>query len=89
MGFAVPISQWFRGPLQQRVRGALTGNVLRDTGMFDMDFLETLVDQHQSGVREHSPALWSLLMFDSFLRQVHHGAGSEPSPERPTAGALA
>ena len=36
--------------------------------------LERLVDQHQSGEREHSAVLWSLLMFESFLRQVHDGA---------------
>ena len=45
-----------------------------DTGLFDTGYLMALVDQHQSGEREHSPVLWSLLMFESFLRQVHDGA---------------
>jgi asparagine synthase (glutamine-hydrolysing) len=26
------------------------------------------VDQHQSGLRDYSTALWTLLMFESFLR---------------------
>jgi len=30
-----------------------------------------LLDQHQSGERDHSAALWSLSMFEAFLRQVH------------------
>ena len=30
----------------------------------------TLVDQHQSGARDHSAALWMLSMMESFLRQV-------------------
>jgi asparagine synthase (glutamine-hydrolysing) len=30
-----------------------------------------LLDQHQSGERDHSAALWSLSMFEASLRQVH------------------
>ncbi len=73
MGFAVPISEWFRGPLRDRVRAALTGSTLAETGFFDMAYVRTLLDQHQSGLREHGAALWALLMFEAFLRQVHDG----------------
>ncbi len=69
MGFAVPLALWFRGPLRERVRSALLGDIMGDSGVFNMDFLRTLVDQHQSGMRDHSASLWSLLMFESFYRQ--------------------
>jgi asparagine synthase (glutamine-hydrolysing) len=68
MGFAVPLAQWFRGPLRQRVRDAAASPVLADSGLFDLDFLQGLVDRHQSGLSDHSAALWSVLMFESFLR---------------------
>lgn len=68
MGFAVPLAHWFRGPLRRKVRDAVLGSALADSACFDMDFLKTLVDQHQSGIRDHSAGLWSLLMYDSFLR---------------------
>ncbi len=71
MGFSVPLSAWFRGALRDRVRAAVTGPTLGETGMFDQRYLTRLLDEHQSGRREHSAILWSLLMFDSFLRQVH------------------
>ena len=29
-----------------------------------------MLDQHQSGRRDHSASLWTLLMFESFLRNV-------------------
>ena len=70
MGFAVPLSSWFRGPLRQRVRDAVLGSVLADSRIFDQAFLRKLVDQHQSGARDHSAALWSLLMFEAFLRRM-------------------
>ena len=70
MGFGVPLAKWFRGPLRERVRQAVLGETLASTGYFDQAFLKRLVDEHQSGAREHSAALWSLLMFESFLRNV-------------------
>ena len=76
MGFSVPLGAWFRGPLKDRVRSALCGRVLEETGIFDMSRLRTIVDQHQSGVREHSAAMWALLMFESFLREVHGGSAN-------------
>ena len=69
MGFSVPLAAWFRGPLKQRLREAVLGPTLADTGFFNMNYLRELVDQHQSGVRDYSAALWSLLMFEAFLRQ--------------------
>jgi asparagine synthase (glutamine-hydrolysing) len=71
MGFAVPLAHWFRGPLRERVRQALTSEELADTRVFDIGFLNMIVDQHQSGLRDHSAAIWAVLMFESFLRQVH------------------
>ncbi len=70
MGFAVPLATWFRGPLRERVRAAVLGPSLSATGIFDQKFLQQLVDQHQSGARDHSASIWALLMFESFVRQV-------------------
>ena len=72
-GFSVPLAAWFRGPLKDRVRQAVTGPTLAETGYFDPTALTRLVDQHQSGARDHSAPLWSLLMFESFLRGVTQG----------------
>ncbi len=68
MGFAVPLSSWFRGPLKQRVQQALLGDTLRHTGWFNTAFLEQMVSQHQAGFRDYSAPIWSLLMFEAFLR---------------------
>lgn len=66
-GFSVPIGEWFRGPLRERVRADLTGGALADSGFFDMATVTSLVDQHQSGRRDHSRVLWLALMFQAFL----------------------
>ncbi len=43
---------------------------LAATGWFNSRYLEHLVDAHQSGARDYSAPLWTLLMFEAFLRQV-------------------
>ena len=75
MGFSIPLADWFRGPLRQHVRNAVLGPVLEETGMFNAEFLEELVDQHQSGKRDYSAPLWTLMMFESFLRNIVKGEG--------------
>lgn len=77
MGFAVPLASWFRGPLRQRVREAMLGPVLADCGYFNPGFLREMVDQHQSGARDYGVSLWSLLVFEAFLRNVMGARTSE------------
>ena len=78
MGFSVPLAQWFRGPLKQRVREAVLGERLASTGWFQRAYLEHLVNAHQSGASDYSAPLWTLLMFEAFLRNVVDGAGDGP-----------
>jgi asparagine synthase (glutamine-hydrolysing) len=70
MGFSVPLARWFRGPLKNRVRHALLEGALAKSGYMDLAVLNELFEQHQSGSHDHSLPLWSLTMFDAFLRQV-------------------
>jgi asparagine synthase (glutamine-hydrolysing) len=74
MGFSVPLARWFRGPLKGRVREAVLGDRLAATGWFDRRCLQHLVDAHQSGASDHSTPLWTLLMFEAFLRNIVDGS---------------
>jgi asparagine synthase (glutamine-hydrolysing) len=70
MGFSVPLARWVRGPLKQRMRDAVLGETLAATGIFNRTYLQHLVDAHQSGARDYSSPLWTLLMFEAFLRNI-------------------
>jgi asparagine synthase (glutamine-hydrolysing) len=85
MGFSVPLARWFRGPLKQRVRDAVLGDRLADTGWFNRDYLQHLVDAHQAGTRDYSAPLWTLLMFEAFLRNIVDGASTVHQPAAPVA----
>ncbi len=79
MGFSVPLARWFRGPLRERVRGTLGGGALVESGLFNPRTLQRIGDEHRSGIRDHSTPIWTLLMFEAFLRNVMSGEAA-PQP---------
>jgi asparagine synthase (glutamine-hydrolysing) len=85
-GFSVPLAQWFRGPLRQRVKDAVLGERLEAGGIFNRNYLQHLVDRHATGASDYSAPLWTVLMFEAFLRNVH-AVGAEQPPRLLTAAA--
>ncbi|MFZ5504359.1 MAG: XrtA/PEP-CTERM system amidotransferase [Pseudomonadota bacterium] len=71
MGFAVPLARWLRGPLRERARAVLLGGPVLEGGWLNLGVVRQLLDEHQSGSRDHSTPLWTLLMFDAFLRNCY------------------
>src|SRR5574340_816000 len=70
MGFSVPLAAWFRGSLAATIRNVVLGERLASTGLFNQHYLREVVEAHQSGRRDYSVVLWTVLMFDAFLGQV-------------------
>jgi len=68
MGFSIPLAEWFRGPLKDKLRAAMCSPRMAASGLFDMAFLARMADEHARGVRDYSSPLWALLMFEAFLR---------------------
>jgi asparagine synthase (glutamine-hydrolysing) len=69
MGFSIPLAAWLRGPLAGAMKQAVLNPALLDTGIFNEHYLRQMVDEHQTRVKDHSTALWSVLMFEAFLRK--------------------
>ena len=70
MGFAVPLENWFRGPLKERIQQTILGEAFLDAGFFNADYIKEMIDLHHSGKRENSSAIWTLMMLESFQRQI-------------------
>ncbi len=64
MGFGVPISAWFKGPLREMLHDTLFSHASLDRGLFAPRALRRLVDEHERGIGEHHPQLWGLLMLE-------------------------
>jgi asparagine synthase (glutamine-hydrolysing) len=69
MGFSIPLGAWLRGPLREQMSRAILNPALLDTGIFNETYLKQMIDQHQSGAKDHTVSLWSVLMFEAFLRK--------------------
>jgi asparagine synthase (glutamine-hydrolysing) len=74
MGFSIPLASWLRGPLRESMKAAVLNPMLLDTGIFNPAFLKQMVDEHLAATKDHSTALWAVLMFEAFLRK--NGADS-------------
>lgn len=69
-GFAVPVADWFRGPLRKHLEARVLGPEMQQMGIFEPTALRRLVDDHLSGRFDRSAALWALAMFESFQRRI-------------------
>ena len=41
---------------------------MKQCGLFNQTFIEYMINQHESGLKDYSTPIWSLLMFEAFLR---------------------
>ncbi|HEX8986225.1 MAG TPA: asparagine synthase (glutamine-hydrolyzing) [Bryobacteraceae bacterium] len=69
MGFAVPLADWFRGPLRELVGDHLLGKRFLERGIVSPPFVEHLLDEHARMRRDNSHWLYSLLMLELWFRQ--------------------
>ena len=60
MGFAIPVTDWFRNGIRDFTRAYL---VDKQDPYLSQSFVEKMWNQHQSGRRDRSWQLWNVLMF--------------------------
>ena len=66
-GFAIPVGQWLRGPLRDWAEALLDEKRLEVEGYFYPKPIRDKWLQHLSGRYDHTPSLWAVLMFQSWL----------------------
>ena len=66
-GFGVPVGEWIKGPLRPWAEDLLDPATIGAQGWFDAGVLQSRWRQHLSGRRDSTPALWAILMFQSWL----------------------
>jgi asparagine synthase (glutamine-hydrolysing) len=77
-GFVVPIARWFRGELKDYLREVLLDPSTLGRGYFQVSAVQQLIDEHLTGVQDHSRRLWALLCFELWHRQVFDSSRCEP-----------
>lgn len=68
-GFGVPINEWINSQLKARIHETLSEAKTLQRGYFDKKYIQTLLNEHHTGRRDHSYSLWILLMLELWHRQ--------------------
>jgi asparagine synthase (glutamine-hydrolysing) len=68
-GFAIPVGEWIKGPLRLWAEDLLDARGLRQAGWFDPELVRRRWDDHLSGRRDSTEALWAILMFQAWLKE--------------------
>jgi asparagine synthase (glutamine-hydrolysing) len=72
-GFGIPVAEWFKGDLREPLLEELSADRIRRQGIFDATAVQTLVNEHMAGRRDHRKQLWTLFMFQLWHRRWVEG----------------
>jgi asparagine synthase (glutamine-hydrolysing) len=68
-GFGIPIGEWLRGPLRDWAEDLLDAKTLGETGVFDVQSVQHLWNEHVSRRHDWQYDLWTILMFEAWRRK--------------------
>ena len=68
-GFSVPLSLWFKDDLREYVRDTLLSDNPLLSSYLDSKFIRKLIDKNNTGMKDFSQQIWSLLFFEEWLKQ--------------------
>jgi asparagine synthase (glutamine-hydrolysing) len=67
-GFSLPIGTWLRGPLREWCEEMLDSQYLNDGGYFFSPLIRKKWEEHLVGKHNHAGSLWTVLMFQAWLK---------------------
>lgn len=70
-GFGIPLSKWFKKELRPLLQDVFSESRLKRNGLFRVDAVHTLLNDHFSDKRDNRKQLWTLLMFEMWKEHYH------------------
>lgn len=68
-GFAIPLGQWFRGPLREMTSDLIGSNGFRDRGLLDQRAARRYLDGHIAGEADYGEILWLAVSIELWARR--------------------
>jgi len=72
-GFGFPLGIWMRTDLKEFLRNLFAQSVFVEMGMFNFDYINTLLNEHLSGKIDHNYRLWILINLEIWYRMYYQG----------------
>lgn len=67
-GFPMPFSLWFRKECRPFVRDLLSPETTKRRGLFNSDYIQSLLMEHDAGTADHGQLLWGLMSVELWHR---------------------
>lgn len=69
-GFGIPIRLWFQKELKKELLNLFNVEKLEKQGIFNIDYINSLIEEHMSNKENHSSKLWQLYVFQKWYYSV-------------------
>ncbi len=76
-GFAIPLGQWFRGPLRELASDLIGSRSFRERGLLDARAAELTLSSHLAGGADHGELLWLILCLELWSRRYLDAAPAQ------------
>lgn len=77
-GFSLPMADWLRGELREALNDALVDRAIENSGIFAMNEVRALAQEHLSGRRDRHAQMWNYLFFVHWWRHQASTVAEEP-----------
>ncbi len=68
-GFGVPYENWLKGPLFEYMKSRIYSTYIQSLGLLDYGYIDQLVEEHRSSIRNHGFILWKLMNLSIWLEE--------------------
>lgn len=68
-GFGIPVATWLKGKLNPLLREMLAPERLRKQNLFNVDYVQKLIAEHEQGRANNYKQLWTLLVFQLWFER--------------------
>ena len=70
-GFAIPLKEWFKHDLKSMLLDIIASK--SNSEIFDYDYINKLIIQHQNDSKDNSELLWQILCFERWSLKYNQG----------------
>ena len=70
-GFGVPVGDWLRGYLKKELKSYTEKKFLESQGIFDVDYVQNLVEKHLTGQMDNTFRVWTFYCFQKWYKETY------------------
>jgi asparagine synthase (glutamine-hydrolysing) len=69
-GFAIPLAQWLRGPLRERLQDLLASQAFRQRSIYNHAGIHQMFREHMALRHDHSERLWLVMVYEAWAARM-------------------